>query len=447
MAANARSQGMIDQLVAGTWRIGRRLGSGSFGDVHAATNEKTGEEVAVKLELAKTKHPQLTYEAKLLKHLQGPPGFAKVYLYDTEHDWNIMVMEMLGPSLEDAFNLCNRKFSLKTVLMLADQMLQRVEYLHSRSFIHRDIKPDNFLTGVGDTADTIYMIDFGLAKKYRDPKTNQHIPYRENKNLTGTARYASINAHLGIEQSRRDDLEAVGYVLMYFCRATLPWQGIKAATKQEKYHKIMEKKMSTPVDVLCKGFPVEFTTYMNYTRALRFEDRPDYNYLRGLFKAVMKREGLEDDGDFDWRNKEVTNSTKSTASGKRPTASPNRVGRQITGGGNKPKTLAATVAATRGNSLANPENTLISNRQVTAGPSPTGADSRPYGQSTARNPPPSPSPVVKPFGAPTPARNPQEWDPAGNERERRDGADEEPKRRGGLARFFGGLCGRGATKA
>lgn len=205
---------------------------------------------------------------------------------------------------------------MKTVLMLADQMISRIEYVHTKNFIHRDIKPDNFLIGRGKGSRNIYVIDFGLAKRFRDPKTLQHIPYRENKNLTGTARYASINAHLGIEQSRRDDLEAIGYVLMYFCRnGTLPWQGIRANNKEEKYKKIMEKKMGTSVETLCKSYPPEFATYLHYCRVLRFEDRPDYTYLRKLFRDLMHREGYIDDGDFDWTrlesgsNKKVETST------------------------------------------------------------------------------------------------------------------------------------------
>jgi len=289
----------IDKI-GGLYSLGRKLGSGSFGEIFYVVNAETGEELAVKLESTSCKHPQLMYEAKLLKHLQGMPGIARVHYFGVQDDYNAMVIDLLGPSLEDLFNTCSRRFSLKSVLSIADQMLHRVEYLHSKSFIHRDIKPDNFLVGHEELSSTVFMIDFGLAKKYRDPKARKHIPYCENKSLTGTARYASINAHLGIEQSRRDDLEAVGYVLMYFNRGTLPWQGLKASTKEEKYRKIMESKMSTPVETLCKGHPSVFYFYLNYSRSLRFEDRPDYAYLRRLFKDLFIQQGYVNDGAFDW---------------------------------------------------------------------------------------------------------------------------------------------------
>ena len=225
-----------------------------------------------------------------------------------------MVIDLLGPSLENLFNFCNRQFSLKTVLLLADQMIARIEYVHSKNFLHRDIKPDNFLMGLGRKGNQVHVIDFGLAKKYRDPRTHLHIPYREHKNLTGTARYASINTHLGIEQSRRDDLESLGtfiiitlllnlllgYVLLYFCRGSLPWQGLQAGTKKQKYDRIMEKKMTTSTESLCRGYPPEFAIYLNYVRSLRFDDRPDYPYLRKIFRDLFSRENFLYDYVFDW---------------------------------------------------------------------------------------------------------------------------------------------------
>lgn len=154
--------------------------------------------------------------------------------------------------------------------------------------------------GVGKRGNQVNIIDFGLAKKYRDPKSHLHIPYRENKNLTGTARYTSISTHLGVEQSRRDDLESLAYVFIYFLRGFLPWQGLKAATKKQKYDRIMEKKMTTPVDLLCKGYPEEFGTFLNYCRSLRFDEKPDYSYMRRLFRGLFVRQGFQYDYVFDW---------------------------------------------------------------------------------------------------------------------------------------------------
>ncbi|KAK2714808.1 casein kinase I-like isoform X2 [Artemia franciscana] len=289
----------MELRVGNRYRLGRKIGSGSFGDIYLGKNITTGEEVAIKLECLKTKHPQLHIECRFYKILQGGIGIPSIKWAGSEGDYNVMVMELLGPSLEDLFNFCSRRFTLKTVLLLADQLICRIEYIHSRCFIHRDIKPDNFLMGLGKRGNLVYIIDFGLAKKFANAN-NDHIPYRENKNLTGTARYASIHTHVGIEQSRRDDLESLGYVLMYFNRGSLPWQGLRAATKRQKYEIISEKKMSTSVDELCKGYPVEFATYLNYCRTLRFEEKPDYTYLRQLFRNLFLRQRFTYDYVFDW---------------------------------------------------------------------------------------------------------------------------------------------------
>eukprot|EP00357_Protocruzia_adherens_P017306 CAMPEP_0114993496 /NCGR_PEP_ID=MMETSP0216-20121206/12563_1 /TAXON_ID=223996 /ORGANISM="Protocruzia adherens, Strain Boccale" /LENGTH=421 /DNA_ID=CAMNT_0002357147 /DNA_START=279 /DNA_END=1544 /DNA_ORIENTATION=- len=324
--------------VGGKYRLGRKIGSGAFGEIYLGTNIQTNEEVAVKLESVNAKHPQLLYESKLLKILQGGVGISGILWYGIEGDYHVLVMDLLGPSLEDLFNLCNRRFSLKTVLMLADQMIARIEYVHSKNFIHRDIKPDNFLIGLSRRSSLIHIIDFGLAKKYRDPRSHQHIPYRENKNLTGTARYASINAHLGLEQSRRDDLEAIGHVLMYFLRGDLPWQGIRANTKQEKYSKIMEKKMTTQVEVLCRGFPSEFVSYLNYCRSLRFEDRPDYGYLRRMLRELFIREGYEYDYVFDWTLLNYNNGNGSADTIKSPMLRETKTGGEAAVADRKPAT-------------------------------------------------------------------------------------------------------------
>ncbi|PSS20795.1 Casein kinase 1-like protein [Actinidia chinensis var. chinensis] len=290
----------MEPRVGNKFRLGRKIGSGSFGEIYLGTNVQTNEEVAIKLENVKTKHPQLLYESKLYRILQGGTGIPNVRWFGTEGEYNVLAMELLGPSLEDLFNFCSRKLSLKSVLMLADQMINRVEFVHSKSFLHRDIKPDNFLMGLGRRANQVYIIDFGLAKKYRDTTTHQHIAYRENKNLTGTARYASMNTHLGIEQSRRDDLESLGYVLMYFLRGSLPWQGLKAGNKKQKYEKISERKVSTSIEALCRGYPTEFASYFHYCRSLRFDDKPDYAYLKRIFRDLFIREGFQFDYVFDW---------------------------------------------------------------------------------------------------------------------------------------------------
>ena len=283
----------------------KKLGSGAFGDIYSGLNFKLDVEVAIKLEPIGTKHPQLFYESKLYMALQGGIGIPKLYWCGSQGKYNILIMDLLGHSLEDLFNYCKRKFTLLTTLMLVDQMLSRLEFIHSRNFIHRDVKPDNFLMGKGSKKHQVYVIDFGLAKRYRDPKTGLHIPYKDGKSLTGTARYASINTHLGIEQARRDDIEALGYILVYFMKGNLPWQGIKARNVKEKYEKIKDKKISTSLADLCEGLPEKFQTFIQYARDLKFEDKPDYPYLKNIIKDICEENKLSFNyNEYDWIIKE-----------------------------------------------------------------------------------------------------------------------------------------------
>ncbi|KAH9254439.1 hypothetical protein BASA81_007552 [Batrachochytrium salamandrivorans] len=298
---SSSSTAPFDRRVGKKYRLGRKIGSGSFGDVYLGTDVTTGEDVAIKLERIRTKHPQLLYESKLYRILQGEPGVPYMRWFGVDAHYNVLVTDLLGPSMEDLFNAVGRLFSPLNVMMIAEQLIARIEYMHTKHFIHRDIKPDNFLVGRGRRANLIYIIDFGLSKRFRHPKTRQHMPYREGKNLTGTPRYASINNHLGIEQSRRDDMESIGYVLVYFASGSLPWQGLKANTKKQKYQKIMDKKMSVSISQLCRGLPDELKKYLEYTRSLRFEDKPNYPYLKGLFREALETKKYGDSAQgFDW---------------------------------------------------------------------------------------------------------------------------------------------------
>ncbi|KAG9007725.1 casein kinase I [Tulasnella sp. JGI-2019a] len=289
-------------MVGQIYSVGKKIGEGSFGVVFEGLNTLNGQPVAIKFEPRKSDAPQLRDEYRSYRILNGCPGVPQVYHFGQEGLHNVLVIDLFGPNLEDLFDHCNRKFSIKTVCMAAKQMITRVQTIHEKNLIYRDIKPDNFLIGPpgSKSSGTIFIIDFGMAKLWRDPKTKQHIPYRERKSLSGTARYMSINTHLGREQSRRDDLEGLGHVFMYFLRGGLPWQGLKAATNKQKYEKIGEKKQTTVIRELCEGYPDEFGIYLNYVRKLGFEENPDYDFLRDLFTKVLKNIGEVDDGVFDW---------------------------------------------------------------------------------------------------------------------------------------------------
>lgn len=320
-AASQPSRGRQNlQFGSGRFQLRAKLGSGSFGDIYRGFDAFQQREVAIKLEPSRTRHPQLGYESKVYRLLHSDPdpvvGIPVLYWFGIEGEYNAMAIELCGPCLEDLFNYCLRKFSLKTVLMIADQMLHRIEYIHAKGLIHRDIKPENFVFGLADRGHHLNIIDFGLSKRYFDNRTRTHIPFRENKPLTGTARYCSTNTHRGYEQSRRDDMESIGFLLIYFMVGQLPWQGIQAPDAASKTVRIGEKKIATPLEDLCKDCPPEFLAYMRHCRSLRFSEAPDYALLRGLFTQLMQQNEYEYDWVFDWvtkREEEVKTIRESAA--------------------------------------------------------------------------------------------------------------------------------------
>ncbi|CCC66669.1 hypothetical protein NCAS_0A01090 [Naumovozyma castellii] len=291
----------MEVKVGKRYRVGRRIGGGSFGEIYHGIDLISGEEIAIKLESSETRHPQLEYESRVYNFVSdGSMGIPNIRMFERGFGYSALVMDLLGPSLEDLFNYCHRSFSYKTIFMLAWQMIARVAYVHGKSFLHRDIKPENFLLGTGRRANIVNLIDFGLSKKYRDFNSHRHNPRKTHKSLVGTARYASVNTHFGIEQSRRDDLESLGYVLVYFAKGHLPWQGLRATTKKQKYDRILQRKLCITTDILCEGLPSQFVAYMGYVRSLQYDQRPDYVYLEQLFKNLSEQLNYTNDYLFDW---------------------------------------------------------------------------------------------------------------------------------------------------
>ena len=295
---------MEGQIVTKHYKINKKIGNGAFGEIYQVDHMPSKKKMAIKFEDLNAKSPQLYLEAKIYLYLHSDSSIVneslpQVTSFGIHGDKHYMIMELLGQSLEELFNMCNRKFSLKTVLMLAQQFISRLEFIHNKNIIHRDLKPDNFVMGTEKNAHKAYLIDFGLAKKYMNSK-NEHIKMKEGKGLTGTARYASLYTHLGIEQSRRDDLESMMFVLIYLLKGSLPWQNLKAREHSDKYKMIKECKYNTSPEMICSGLPKEFYLALRYCRDLTFSQKPNYSYLKDLFSDLFKSYKLIFDYEYDW---------------------------------------------------------------------------------------------------------------------------------------------------
>ena len=296
---NLSKKDETSHLFFGKYKILKRIGCGSFGNVYKGVNIIDKKKVAIKVERKDKGYNLLQKESYYLYNLRGI-GIPELISYGYSGNYNVLVQTLLGESLGKIFYKKNNFFPLKDICMFTIQILHRIEYVHSKYLIHRDIKPENFLIGDPDKY-MIYIIDFGLSKKYKSSRTNKHIQFKLTKKFTGTARYASINAVRGAEQSRRDDLEAVGYMLMYFFnKGKLPWQGVSCKEKAHKYAKIYTMKKNLDYDVFCKDMPQEIIPYMNYCKELPFDKEPDYEYLRSLFESALKRNNYQNDLKFSW---------------------------------------------------------------------------------------------------------------------------------------------------
>ena len=294
------SDDIINKVFFKKYHCIKKLGEGSFGRIYEGVYNS--EHFALKFEDINSNSNLLESEASIMNYLKGP-NIPNVRSYGTSGNYNILIMQLMGKSLEDLINI-RKTFPLKTVCLIGYQMIKVLEYIHNKHIVHRDLKPDNFVMGLNELAKYVYLLDFGLAKKYRSSTTLKHYPLINKKKLTGTARYASINALRGYEQSRRDDLESAGYVLMYFLRGSLPWQGIPGKNKDERYKKILQKKEETSAHELCKDFPEEFEKYIDYTRNMEYEEDPDYERLKEYFKNIIEEKNENFDYIYIWSTEE-----------------------------------------------------------------------------------------------------------------------------------------------
>ena len=262
----------------------REMGHGAFGTVYLMEDPADKRRYAVKTEPEDSQVPQLQYEFRVYRKLRGTRGVPLAYAL-WNHDGKVhMAMQPLGPSLERVMRDITQ-FDVMRWLFV--RMLDAVQGLHDKGFLHRDIKPENFLLGAtGIQGKEVYLVDYGLCKRYRMSSTD-HIPYKEGKRLTGTVRYASVHVHLGEEQSRRDDLESLGYVGVFLIKRKLPWMGLGGKDKGEMHQRVMTAKVHCSSEDLCEGLPVAFLQFFRHVRSLTFDASPDYALLRSFFTANL----------------------------------------------------------------------------------------------------------------------------------------------------------------
>ena len=298
----------LGHTIFNKYKLIRKLGQGSFGSIYQAQSKCSNKYYAVKLEEMRQNQFVLEEESIFLSYLNCP-RIPKLKTFGYSGSLIILVMELLGDSLDKIFDkLPSRKMSIRCVCNIAYQLLMIFEIIHNCNIIHRDIKPANVAIGFEGKSKFIYLLDFGLSKKYRSSKTKKHFPFVQGNKLIGNARYSSINALDGGTQSRRDDLESLGYLLLYLLLGRLPWQGHISHSKEDKYYKIREIKKNTTPEELCQGLPPQIQEYVEYTRNLEFEADPDYNYLKNLFLTILKHYNWEFDYYYDWDQVGLTGS-------------------------------------------------------------------------------------------------------------------------------------------
>jgi len=282
------------------YTITKYINSGSFGNVFEARHRKTGDIVALKMPIKteeRNGEKSLLEEAKVYDNISSKENGIASMKVVKHKEQKVIVMDLLGSSLESLM-VKYKRFKLINVIYLAIMMIDIMKYIHSCGYLHRDIKPDNFVLGINDEKDKLYCIDFGLAKRYLDKNSN-HVAYKENHKFCGTARYASIAAHKGYEQSRKDDLESLGYLFVYMYKGKLPWQNVKHKDKNERYRIIGERKEAISEEDLCSDMPREFLVYLKYVRNLDFDEKPLYTSCRNMFKRLYDSHNYTNDN-LDW---------------------------------------------------------------------------------------------------------------------------------------------------